>query len=250
LRDEINQIQPVPGDWWKMAEYDLGLGKPVLIYRLLSPEDAAAELETAGVAVAAESTLTNLERLLAAGVNAGDASASATAWIGLNRLDPGNYPLELISSTLIDAYIKGLALEENLLDSELVGGLDSYQIDQPLRGHVRGSETLLSIQVPENLDGRAGIYTQVLLEPDSAYIYSIEVKSNAGVDLLRIKEGEVLDSQDYSDTHPEWEEQVVIFVTPSWEENLSVRLDLLTVAKPGFVQIRNPRLLKVGFYQP
>jgi hypothetical protein len=248
LRDEINQIQPVPSDWWKMAEYDLGSGKPVLIYRHLSPEDAAAELESARNAVADESTFANLERLLAAGVNAGDAPASATAWIGLTRMSPGKYPLESISPTLIDAYLKGeIGLDGNLLALRLVGGLDTYQIDQALRGSVRGSETLLSIQVPENLDGRAGIYTQVLLESDSVYIYSIEVKSNVGVDLLRIQEGKVSDSHDYSDTYPEWEEQVVIFATPSWDENINVRLDLLTVAKLGFVQIRNPHLFKVEF---
>jgi hypothetical protein len=250
LRDEINQIQPVPNDWWKMAEYDLGSGKPVLIYRHLSAENAAAELESARNAVADESTFANLERLLAAGVNAGDAPASATAWIGLTRMSPGKYLLESISPTLIDAYVKGLSLDGDLLAFGLVGGLDAYQIDPPLLGRVRGSETLLSIQVPENLDGRVGIYTQVLLEPDSVYIYSIEVKSNVGVDLLRIQEGEVSDSHDYSDTYPEWEEQVVIFATPSWDENINIRLDLLTVAKPGFVQLRDPRLFKVELEQP
>jgi 4-amino-4-deoxy-L-arabinose transferase-like glycosyltransferase len=251
LRDEINQIQPVPSDWWKVAEYDPGSGKPVLIYRHLSPEDAAAEVENAWNGVADESTLANLERLLAAGVNAGDARAAATAWIGLNRTSTGRYPLESISPTIMSAYLEGeLDLSDNLLAFGQVGGLETYQIDQPLVGQVSGSETLLSIQVPENLDGRAGIYTQALLEPDSVYLYSIVVRSNMGVDLLRIQGGKVLDSHDYSDIYPEWEEQVVIFATPSWEKNTNIRLDLLTVAKPGFVQIRDPRLFKVELERP
>jgi len=255
LRDEINQIQPVPSDWWKMAEYDPGSGRPVLIYRHLSATDAAAELESARHAVAENQTVASLERLLAAGVNAANAQDSVTAWIRLNRMSPRDYPLSLLSPTLLDAYSTNeLPLGENLLTPSLVGDLDTYQVDPQLQNSVSfeiaGSEPTLSIRMRDYPGGRPGIYRQILLEPDSVYIFSLEVRSTVGVDLLRITGGEIPDTHDYSDVYGEWEQPLIVFVTPTWEDSMSVRLDLLTVTKPGFVEIRNPSLFKVEIVQP
>ena len=254
LRDEINQIRPVPADWWKVAEFDAGSGKPVLIYRHLSVEDAAVELASAKASVAQDANEVNLERLLAAAVNAGDAQVLATAWISLDHLVPGKYPLGLLTPTFIDAFQKSeLPLSGNLLASELVGGLDTYRADPNLQisliNETSGPEQTLDIQVTSNLRGSA-LYKQLLLEPDSIYIFSIEVKSTVGVDLLRVMNGKISDSHDYSEVYGEWEKQVVIFITPALEQDTMVRLDLLTVAKAGVVQIKNPRLYMVKFAQP
>lgn len=255
LRDEINQIQPVPSDWWKVAEYDPGSGRPLLIYRHLSAEDAATELESAKRAIAENQMLADLERLLAAGVNAGDVQASVDAWILLNRKSPEGFSLDLIAPTVIDAfYEKKLSVSENLLAPSLVGGLDTYLVDQALQGSVTyetaGSEANLYILVGKDLGGKFGVYKHVLLEPDSVYIFSVDVHSATGVDLLRVMGGKIQDTHDYSNVYEQWGEQIVMIVTPSWEDDMKVRVDLLTVAKPGFVALKNPRLYQVELEKP
>lgn len=251
LRDEINQIQPVPSNWWKMAEYDAGSGRPVLIYRVLSAQDAVQELEAAKHTAEAEPTITNLERLLGAGINAGNTQVSVKTWYLLNQLKPETHPFDLISPLIINNYYENkLSLSGNLL----LGDLGRLQIDPGLRGEVRVAseqgETVLSIQVNQTLSEKLGIYDEVFLQPESLYIYLIDVQSTTGVDLLRVDKGRVLDSQDYSDVHGEWEKEVVIFHTPAWASGMLVRIDLVTVNKPGLVIIKHPQLFQVEFEKP
>lgn len=255
LRDEINYIIPLPSDWWKVAEYDPGTSRPSLIYRVLSPEDAANEIELANRAVEEEQNILNLERLLGAGVNAGDIQTSVKSWSLLNQLKPGTYSLRLISPLVIDNYYENdLLLGENLLANNLVGDLGTYQIDPLLRDFVNlqtvGDETLLSIRIIENLGGKYGVYKEVQLEPENLFVFLIDVQSTTNVDLLRVMEGEIPDSHDYSDVYGEWEERVVIFITPPGDDNVSVRLDLLTVNKRGYVTIKNTRLYQVELVRP
>lgn len=251
LRDEINQLQPVPSDWWKMAEFDAGSDKPVLIYRILSPQDAAQEFASAKSAADADPSVSNLERLLGASINAGDVQSSVTAWRLLNGRQPQEFPLGLIASLVTSKYNENrLALSENLLDSDL----GTLQIDPGLEGATQveneGGESVLSIRISQTLDERQGVYENVALEPESLYILIIWVNSNTGVDLLRVAEGEVPDSQDYSEIHGEWEEEVVIFHTPAWGDEMQIRIDLVTVNKSGSVTIKDPRLYRVEFEKP
>ena len=248
LRDEINQIQPVPTNWWKTAEYDPGSGKPMLIYRTLSTADAASELEAAIRAVEQAHNTLNLERLLGAGINASNVEISIEAWHLLNQIDPKDYPLDLISPLVIDKYYDN---EINLSPNLLAGTLGELQIDQIIQEAVSienvAGESILSVTINQPLNGQFGVFDEIVLRPESLYILVIDVQSTTGVNLLRVAGGEVADSREYSDIHGEWEEEVVIFYTPAWAGEMQARLDLFTVNKSGFVAIKNPRLYLAEF---
>jgi len=247
LRDEINQIRPVPSTWWKVAEFDVGAEKPLLIYRVLSSEDAHQEIESAKRAVAQKPIRATLERLLSAGVNAGDASIAVDAWIQLKDLAPGAYPLDVIAPLLIEHFSGATKISgTNLLAGGFDQTLGNYQIDPPLQDSVHlenaKGEDILSVRLTKDLGGQFGVYKQITLEPSTAYIFLIDVESTVGVDLLRVMQGSIADSHSFSNVYGEWSEIAVVFITPHWNAPQNVRLDLFTVNKQGLILIKDPRL--------
>lgn len=246
LRDEINQLHPVPGNWWKVAEFEAGQENPMVIFRVLSQEDAAIELAAAQRNAAMDSTTANLTRLFGAGINAGNVSKTVEAWSLLNQENPQGYPLSLIAPQISSKYQTNmLALSENLLSDDL----RRYQLDDSLEGAVMiettNSTSTLTIVLGEDLGVHFGVFDEVSLQPGSLYLFTIEVQSTTGVNLLRVANGDVSDSQDFNDIHGDWEQVVVIFFTPTWEEEEVVRIDLVTVNKKGYISIRSPQLFKV-----
>lgn len=250
LRDEINQLQPVPSTWWKVAEYDPGYGRPILIYRILSEKDAQEELAMAWAAAKPNPDVSSLERLLGAAVNAGEVKAVIAAWIQINKLSPGERSLDLINPTIQEAFRKNdFSFGPDLLVDPEESGL---QVDSSLIDAIttKGSEIFISVPPQTSAQRGDGIYQYISLEPNSAYIFIVEVQSNVGVDLARVDRGNITDSHDYAAIYGEGEEKVIFFVTPNWQSPETVRFDLFTITAPGQIVIANPHLYQVELAQP
>lgn len=251
LRDEINQFSPVPSNWWKVAQFDLETDKPIVIFRVLTPEDAARELSAAIAANREDSSRENLDALLGAAINSADINIAVDTWSHLNQFDPQAYSIHLIAPLILDRFNQDQSAHSlNFLDPEL----GNYRIDGPLEGRVRleaeGEEAIITADIPNDLQGHYGVYSEVTLKPESVYVFLLDIKSTTGVDVLRVADGEVLDSHDYSGVYGEWSEVIVIFVTPAWEGDENVRLDLFTVNKKGTLSVKNPALFLLETGQP
>jgi hypothetical protein len=256
LRDEINQFYPIPANWWKIAEFDPGSGKPILIYRVLTRQDALKEIKLAQIELIQRQNPDVMMDLLGAAVNARDVKVAFDAWKWLNLMDSDKYSLELISPTIIESFnMHALMLGENLLDKDRdTSELDDLKVDFGLEQYLTSQEdqlfNMVSISLDRALAEPLGVYTNIKLKPDRIYIYTVQVKSNSGVDLLRVNGGEIRDSHDFSQTYDTWREVVVVFITPSEELEDNFRIDLLTLKKPVDASIRNPRLYEVQLGQP
>ncbi len=252
LRDEINQLEPVPSHWWKAAEFPTSQGKPTAIYRVLSAEDARANLQAAKELAAAGQDFEDMENLLGAAINAQDAGTAVRAWIALNENSPGFYAIDLVAPTLI-AQAGPLSGQQNLLNSEFAGGPAPLEVDARIEDMTSldlGGEARITVNIQGDLGGPFGVYEYVDLEPETAYLFEIKVTSTAGVDLLRVDRGHVPDSTNFSNIYGSWTNVSVIFITPNWGHVQSVRLDYLVVDQGGIIQATNPRLYKLEFNLP
>lgn len=246
FRDEVNQYLPVPSDWWKVAQIDTGLPRPLVIYRVLSDVDAQRELLAAQSAMDKDASLINLERLLAAGVNASDLNATLLAGQALAQVDAQAYPASLFAPVIVEAYQqRTLPAHENLLQ-----GVTDFQSSSANSNN----QTTLAIdtdteilQVEKNEDGPLQIYTPLSLEPNSVYLFVVDIRSSVGVDLIAQDKTILTDSQDYSAIHGEWEEQVVVFVTDDWSGGSVRDFHIFSAQKSGIIELKNFRLFRLDY---
>lgn len=237
LRDEINHFHITPPNWWRIAQFDAGASEPIVIFRVLSKTDANAELVAALASLKEAPSEANYARVLAAGVNAQDASAVVLAWTQLARLAPDDYPVTLAAPTLISESVLGnIAHSVNLLPDDL----HQFEIDQGLKQTSDPEKNTLTLKILDDSPRSSSVHSRLRLQPNSAYVFFLDVMSDTGVDVLSIPD--VSDSHNYSDTYGEWQTVRVAFITPQWPSEREVQFDLVLLHKAGSVSLRNPQL--------
>ena len=238
-------LRQIPANWVKIAEFGKYEGAHLKIYRV-SRAAALAELAKVRAARQAEETPATLLAEMNAAMGAQEYCEGAAAW----------QRLRVVSPTSVAQFNPAALLQECAARQEDVRGANLFVNGDFANGRDHwdtnaGAKARVGI---ETVDGRTAFHVtweggdwRVIdqaqtLQPDTAYLYEMDIKTTAPVipmywqsDTGRYADGET--------TYREWTHVLYAFVTPKWTgQPMSANFNPVLMKGPGEVWLANVRV--------
>lgn len=222
-----NKLESPPPIWLRLGTFG-PLGKPrVAVYRVLSQEDAQQ------ISGQADSSLDELYGSL---INLGSFCEAYMAWAELSQADMEK--LDFIPyNPLSNCVLRHSNLVElgDLKKTENIQGYITFpDLPQPTEELTQLDIRQISLPIYDQRTSRV----ELLLQPNTLYLYSIEVKSSSPTITLYWS---VDKQEDYLEmkTYKEWSSVSMLILTPKWETSRLVSFSPVLFDHLDTVSIRN-----------
>jgi 4-amino-4-deoxy-L-arabinose transferase-like glycosyltransferase len=249
LGDPPAYLRTPPADWALVFSAGTVQGHRTRVYRF-SPADAQREFAEARRAAAASPDASTLARLVGASAAAGDFCSAASSWLRLRESFPSAAepfdPSGLLKGCLSQ---NPDAIGANLLrNGDFASGTDAWwsapdvKADRSVEGDRPTGSPVMRIGF------RGGNWVvmaqQVMLEPDTAYVYSMRVRTTGPVVALywQADAGHPFEG---NRVYREWTTLVSAFVTPHWNGRpMAASFSPVLMAAPGEAWLSDVRLAR------